>query len=82
MCYCKLICLKNLDINNYRLRQSHYLSAQAISLDGMLNLTKVDPNLFHILKSTDFLKNLRQAAFLIFVIDIVKPIISICNLIN
>ena len=37
--------LKNLEITAYGLYPIHYLSAQALSWDVMLNMTKVEPEL-------------------------------------
>ena len=64
-------------LKNYGLCPSHYLSAAAMSWDAMLNMTKVelklipDPNMYI------FFEKILEVEFLIFLIDIVKPTISI-----
>ena len=68
---------RNNSINNYGLCPSHYLSAPALTWDLILSMTKVKINLFQILTFTYSLKKLSEIEFLTFLIDIVKPKISI-----
>ena len=63
---------RNNSLKNYGLCPSHYLSAPALSWDAMLNMTNVKT-----LICTYSLKKVREVEFLIFLIDIVKPTISI-----
>ena len=58
---------RNNSLKNYGLSLSHYL----------LNVTKVELNLFQILTYTYSLEKVREVEFLIFLIDRVKPKISI-----
>ena len=68
---------KNKSIKNYRLCLSHYLSVPALSWKAMFNMTKVELGLFQILTCTYPVKKVREVKFLIFLIDILKPTISI-----
>ena len=67
----------NNTLENYGLCPSHYLSAPALSWDAMLHMTKMNSNLFQILTCVCSLKKLTAVGFLIGLIDIVKPTISI-----
>ena len=70
---------KNSSLKNYELCPSHYLSTPALSWNALLNRAKVelelitDPDMHvHILG-----KRYERVMFLIFLIDIIKPTISI-----
>ena len=65
---------RNNSLKNYRLFPSHYLGAAAFIWDAMFNMTKWNSNLFQILACLYSLKKLPLVEFLI---DIVKPTISI-----
>ena len=65
---------RNNSLKNYRLFPSHYLGAAALTWDAMFNMTKWNSNLFQILACLYSLKKLPLVEFLI---DIVKPTISI-----
>ena len=73
---------RNNCLKNYGLCSGHYLSAPALSWDAILNMTKVKLELVQILTCTYFLKMVWEVEFLIFLIDIVRTIISIWNLIT
>ena len=61
----------NSSLNNYELCRSHYLNATALSWDVMLNIKKVE------LGFIPDPEKVREVEFLVFLIDIVKPTISI-----
>ena len=71
---------RNNSLKNYGLYPSHYLSAPTLKWDVMLNMRKVelelipDPEMYIV-----FEKGMRDGSFK-FLIDIVKPTISIWNL--
>ena len=68
--------LRNNSLKNYGLCPSYYLNAPALSWDWMLNMKKQSLSLVHIVTCTYCLKKTWEVAFLIFLIDIVKPTVS------
>ena len=64
---------------NYGLCPSHYLSAPALSWDAMLDMKKIKLELISDPDKYIFFEKGREVEFLIFLIDIVKPTISIWN---
>ena len=69
---------RNNNLNNYRLRPSHYLSAPGLSWDAIRKITKIE---LELISDRDmyifFEKGTREVEFLIFLIDIAKPTINI-----
>ena len=72
---------RNSSLKNYGLCPSHHLSTLALSWDAILNMTKVeveltsDPDIY-----INSLKKVREVEFPTFLIEAVKPTISIWNL--
>ena len=74
---------RNNSLKIYRVCPKHYLSASALSWDAVLNMTKKwNLNLLQILTCTYSSKKIWEVGFLILAIDIVKPTISILNLMS
>ena len=71
---------RNNSLKNYGLCSSPYLSTSALSCDAMLVWQKLNLNLFQILTCTYSLKKVWVLEFLMFLVDTVKPTISISNL--
>ena len=65
---------RNNSLKNYGLLPSHYLSAPG--WDAMLKMTKLNLNLFQILKCMYYLRKVQEVEFLIFSIDTARPIIN------
>ena len=68
---------RNNSLKNYGLCPSDYLSAQALSWDAMLNMTRVEIELILDPDMYISLKKVQEVEFLIFLIDMVKPAINI-----
>ena len=69
-------------IKNYELCSSHYFSGPALSWDAILKMAKVKLKLISDPDIYIFFKKIQEAEFLIFLIDIVNPKISILNLMD
>ena len=65
---------RNNSLKNYGLLPSHYLSAPG--WDAMLKMTKLNLNLFQILKCMYYLRKVQEVEFPIFLIDTARPIIN------
>ena len=71
---------RNNSLKNYRLFWSHYFSAPVLSWDAMLNMAKIKLELISDRDIYIFFDKGIEVEFLIFLIDIVKPTISVWNL--
>ena len=68
---------RNNSLKNYELCPSHYLRAPGLSWDAILNMTKVELELISHPDMYIFFEKGTAGGFLIFLIDTVKPAISI-----
>ena len=68
---------RNNSLKNYGLFPSHHLSAQDLSWDAMLEMTKLSLNLFQMLACIYSLKKVQETEFLKFSIDRAKPATNI-----
>ena len=68
---------RNNSLKNYGLCPSHYLSAPALSWYAMPNMKKVELGLILDPDMYIFFEKIQEVEFLLFLIDIVKPTISI-----
>ena len=68
---------RNYSLKNYGLCPSHYLSVPVLSWDAMLNITKVELELYSDPDMYIFFEKDRGGRIFIFLIDIVKPKIII-----
>ena len=69
-------------IKNYELCSSHCFSGPVLSWDAILKMTKVKLKLISDPDMYIFFKKVQEAEFLIFLIDIVNPTVSIWNLMD
>ena len=72
-------CLKfrNNSVKSYELCCSYYYNAPGLSWDAMIEMTKIELELITDPDMFIFLQKLQETEFLIFPIDIAKPIIYI-----
>ena len=68
---------RNNSLKNYGFSRRHYLSAPALGLDAILNITKVELDLISDPDMHISLKKVQEVEFFIFLLDIVKPTKSI-----
>ena len=73
---------KNNSLKNYRLRPNHCLSAPALSWDTMLDMKKVELELFSDADIICSLKKVWEVEFITFLRDIVRLTKNIWNLMN
>ena len=68
--------IRNNSFDSYGLCPSHYLSTPSSSWDANLKITKIE---LELISDSDIcsLRNVQEAKFLIFLIDIAKPTINI-----